>query len=910
MTSFEQSLQLLTHTPQAIRWVMSPNNEAPVHEDLRSLLGGKGASLWELTQWKLPVPSFCCVTTEALEATLQHNGLHEIADWLMSPRQSERTAPDGFAAAMMACALPSALVEQLAQFLMQHPERHFAVRSSSVLEDNQESSFAGLYQTRLNVQSLDDIVHAMKSCWAAMFDERVLQHVRKQGITDPLRMALIVQCLVPAEKSGVVFTVDPVHGRDSEMRVEACFGLGEALVSGKVSPDCYRYDWRTRTHTYRHIADKECRCVRLPVAPFTEMQPLPATMTTQPVLQATEIEALASLATTIQAHTGMPVDIEWAQADQMFYVLQSRPITRLGYAGIDGEWTTADFRDGGVSATVCTPLMASLYQSVMDPSMAAYLKRLGLRPTKDKEAWLQTFYSRPYWNLSAVKHCLSQIPGFNERAFDQGMGITPNYAGSGQVTKTTPVTLLKGLRALWVIQRGCKQKLKECPAFACTQKQRLQTLKALDLAGMTDATLFDFCEHFLTHEYFGNETTYFNFIYDNANINALFKERVQKLGFPDTEFALLLGGLSGISHLKPIEGLWELRERILGCADTRRFWQANTVQQIEQCFLSGETRHQLLALREYLDRHGHHATHELDLRVPRYAESPGVVIAQIQEVLQQPDNHDPRHRNHQQEQQASAARDRLLEATPRWQRRRVRKQLEAVRTCLWWREELRDLSTRFYFFVRRVLLHVGTRLVTRQQLAHVDDVFFLSLQELIALMQGTLPASIAVQRVTDNRRYYEGFRAFVIPDEIGTRYASPANRAFEDNENTWGVAGSPGIATGTARVVADIDQADRLQPGDILITRCTDPGWTSKFSLLSGVITETGGILSHAAVICREYGIPAILAVKHAVSLIKDGETITMNGSTGEILVGIGQHTIPLRARLQSKHHNDGDEAS
>lgn len=910
MTSFEQSVQTVKHTAQTIQWVLSPDiTDLPcAQENLRPLMGGKGASLWELAQWKLPVPPFCCITTEAFDATLQYNRLDQIMDWLISPAKNERMVPSEFAAAIMACELPTALLKRLEQFVLQHPNRHFAVRSSSALEDGQENSFAGLFQTCLNVQSMDEIACAIKTCWAAIFDERIQQYMQKHRITDTLRMGLILQCLVPAEKSGVIFTVDPVQGRDTEMLIEACFGLGEALVSGQVSPDCYRYDWHARQHTYRHIAEKEHWCVRLPAPLFTKIERLPAKFTRTPVLQPPEIEALASLAVTIQAHTGRPVDIEWAQADGHLYVLQSRPITHLGCAGIDGEWTTADFRDGGVSATVCTPLMASLYKSVMEPSMAAYLRRLGLSSTKDKDVWLQTFYSRPYWNLSAAKHYLSQIPGYNERAFDQGLGITPNYIGDGHVTNTTPATALKGLRALWMIERGCKQKLKQCPVFAKKQKQRLQALKATDFAAMTDAAMFEFATRFLTREYFENETTYFNFIYDNANINALFRERVQKLGFPPSDFPVLLGGLSDISHLAPIIAQWEIRERILQSPDTNRFWQTNTAQQIEQRFLAGETQYEMQSLKQYLDCHGHHAAHELDLRVPRHAESPSLVISQIQEVLQQPESNNPRQRHHRQEQQALDARNRLLAAIPRWKRRRIRRQLAAVRTCLWWREELRDLSTRFYFFVRHILLHVATRLVAHQQLTRVDDIFFLTLEELIALMQGKLPASTTAQRVTDNRRYYEGFRAFVIPDEIGMHHSSTPSTDTKDDGCTWGIAGSPGIVTGRARVIANIDQADRLQPGDILVTRCTDPGWTSKFSLLSGVITETGGILSHAAVICREYGIPAILAVKHAISLIEDGETITMNGCTGEILVGIGQHPMPLGARWSSIHANGGGE--
>jgi phosphohistidine swiveling domain-containing protein len=872
-------------------------------QNVRALVGGKAASLLELQRWGLPVPTFCCITTQALEETLHRNNLSALVEWLQHPAATLPLSSELLEQAIMTLVLPAPLMQGVQLFLQSIPDAHVAVRSSGTLEDAADTSFAGLYRTVLNLKSFDDVCDAIKTCWLGLFDERVLTYLAERSSHRQMGLALVVQRLVPAEKSGVLFTVDPVRGCDTEMLVEACFGLGEALVSGHVTPDAYRYDWYRQLETDRIIAEKEVQCVRLDQAPFTALEPLSAEQSTLPVLSRQELAELVHLGVNIQEQAGFPVDIEWARVGKKFYILQSRPITQLGFAGIAGEWTTADFRDGGVSATVCTPYMASLYKSIMDFSMSDHLRRLGLPIRAEKEVWLKSFYSRPYWNLEAVKYYLSHIPDFNERAFDEGLGIAPNYQGDGIVSGLSPKTLFYGIRALLTIQRSCKRKLKECPDFSRQQKARLRELKALDLNAMADDALFAFAAQFLTREYFNSEATYFDFIYDNTNLNGLFKDSIKNLAFSSEYFPLLLVGLSGVSHLAPIEAQWALCSRIRQSADSRQYWQTNSAAAIAADWLAGETRYQLGAVSDFMDRFGHHAKQELDLTVPRYVEAPEYVIAQIQDVLQQPLHSDPVERNRKQEQVALDARQKLLAAASFWKRRSLGRKLDQVRAFLWWREELRDLSTQFYLYVRKITLAVEQRLLQQKCLQHNGDIFFLALDDLLAVLRGELGALDVARIVARNRQYYNSFAGFTIPDEIGERYSNGVSGSSLDAaEGREGVPGSPGVVTGIARVIANINDAHRLQPGDILVTRCTDPGWTPKFSLLSGVITETGGILSHAAVICREYGMPAILAVKKATTLIRDGETISIDGGTGVIMVTDGAQPISLgtrRAQLQ-----------
>lgn len=855
------------------------------HTD-RTQLGGKGAALVQLSDWGLPVPEFMVIKAATLRAVLRTSGLQDLDAWLDQPQQPLPHSADSISLMLQSCLVPDEVTRQVMAFVERFPDAHFAVRSSASLEDGADSSFAGLFTSVLNVREPEDIWRALRTCWAAAFDERVRAYMKNKANGTALELALVVQRLVPAQSSGVLFTVNPVRGLDSEMLVEACFGLGEALVSGQVTPDQYSFDWRADTETERHIADKSHQSVRLSTAPFVALEPLPPETAQAPTLSAAQVRELVQWGIRIQALSGRPVDIEWAWVDGQFFILQSRPITRLGFTGIEGEWTTADLRDGGVSASVCTPLMASLYRFVMDTTMPAYLERLGFRLRSQDRQWMRVFYSRPYWNLGVTKFYLAQIPGFKERTFDEGLGIVPSYQGDGVVAKTTIATLYTGLRALFAIKSSCKQQMRQCPGFAEEQKQRLAQLRSLDLSSLDDAALFRFCSNFLNREYFRSEASYFNLIYDNSNLNGLFLQKIAGLAFPKSDIPVLFSGLDDVSHLAPIAALWRMRERL--CADPQwlAFWLERDAAAIADIFTAGSRQCGLDLLHAYLDEFGHHAQRELDLKTPRYAEEPVCVIRQIQEVLHQPAELDPRPRNRQQQARAAAAAERLLQVAPFWRRRSLRRDLIQVRRFLWWREELRDLSTRFYQQVRRLVLEVEKRLLARGMLTAAEDIFFLPKDDLLALLEGTLSPDQAQSRVRDHRNYYDSFAGFVIPDEIGTRYGGENTVAAAGDHK--GVAGSPGVVTGVARVIADIHDSDRLQTGDILVTRCTDPGWTPKFSILSGVVTETGGILSHAAVICREYGIPAVLAVSQATSRIRDGQVITIDGNNGRISVQEG----------------------
>ena len=294
------------------------------------------------------------------------------------------------------------------------------------------------------------------------------------------------------------------------------------------------------------------------------------------------------------------------------------------------------------------------------------------------------------------------------------------------------------------------------------------------------------------------------------------------------------------------------------------------------------------AAAELINKFQYHATRELDLLIPRYGEDPTPLLASVQQYLSKEDANDPRTLNIKQHKKFLKYADDFLKNIPFYQRISMRKSLEQLREFLWWREAFRDLSTRFYYYIRKFTLHVGVQFREQGLLDDVQDVFHFSKDEIHAILSGVIDKDEAVSILERNKTYYHSFRHFNNPNELGAKFGMAAINSVkppDEHQALSGVPCSPGIIEGRIKVIRDIFDADRLQQGDILITPYTDPGWTSKFSLIQGVATETGGVLSHAAVIAREYGIPAVLAIPDLTRILKDDQHVRIDGNTGNLYI-------------------------
>ncbi|MBI3269448.1 MAG: hypothetical protein HYZ53_10545 [Planctomycetes bacterium] len=866
-------------------------------------VGGKGFRLGLLLQAGAAVPDGFCLTTRAREYFLEAPGL---LDWIRerttaipAGREAERLAE--VRARMHDEPLPADLAHLIRKTVASRLDgARLAVRSSGVQEDLAHASFAGQYETHLNVTGAEAVEQAVRKCWSSTWKPGVWTYCRDHQV-DPraLQMGVVVQRMVPADAAGVLFTVNPLTGRDREMVIEAAWGLGEALVSGQVSPDRYAYDWYRECETERRVARKELEIVPIDAPPFTVTRPVPADRIERPVLTSEEVRELAAQALAVQARFGCPQDIEWARAEGRCWCLQARPITRIAYSSVPGEWTTADFKDGGVSSSVCTPFMWSLYDFIWERVMPAYLTDIHvLDASAPPKLWGDMFFARPYWNVGEVKAALMRLPGFKERAFDRDLGIELTYEGEGRVTPTTLGGILRGLRVLSALDRSFRERLEQDRRFAAAQREKLHELRRDAPDGLDTKTLFARFRKLIEEHYNESESSYFLTIFDNSNAKLSFKElfdSVNENGRFDGDLLALFGGLEDLSHLRPMVALWELARAIRRDAASLRHFREESVADLVAAWRAGAAGPFDAELRGYLAEHGYHSAKELDITVPCWREDPTFVFEGLRSLLREDaEPPDPRDASRRQRVEAERARDRIASAlgSGPWarlfpfKRRAFLRRLALVREFLWWREELRDLSTRMYNLIRTHALAVGARLAVGGALERGSDVFLLPFPDVFRTMYGESTRDETRALVEKNRRYLESFRSFANPNEIGDRYGGDRKRAEPAagaDGALLGIACSPGRVEGRARVIADLADAERLERGDVLVTRFTDPGWTCKFGMLSAVVTETGGLLSHAAVISREYGIPAVLAVEGATRRIPDGRRVVVDGGRGHV---------------------------
>lgn len=864
--------------------------ELAAQGDAVAVAGRKAVSLVELLKIGVQVPDGAVLTTAAFKEFVAFNALQaQVDDVLLRLRTPDAAGVTEAIAALRQAihdgAMPEAIGAAIGATALGAPQSGWAVRSSCTQEDLAGASFAGIYESVLNARGEAALQAAVKQCWASMFSDVAQRYCTRNRIElGQGGMAVILQRMVNADASGVAFSVNPQSGHDTEMVIEACFGLGEALVSGHITPDQYRYDWYREEHSGRQINHKGLRILaQADGSNLTELLDEEAAM--RAVLSEAQVASLAAACLRIQTSYGFPVDIEWALEAGSFWFVQARPVTAIHYGGVNMEWSNADFKDGGVSSSVCSAFMWSLYDDVWEAICPNYTSSIRVHPDFPVDAWGRMFFARPYWNLTAIKAGVKSLPGFVEREFDEGVGVKVTYDGPGHVTPMSLKILARGVNVLarlkWILWRS-KARL---PGFKQEQAARLDALPGV-LAALSEQDLPEFYIRFVNEEFFRSEYSYFHHIFSTNNAMTLFRDGFKKLKSRYTVLDLI-SGLAGLSHLHLNVDLWDAAQELRADPAAAAYWAATPASELVAAWRAGSREHGMPRAAALVERHKYRSTRELDITVERFGENPHFLFDNIKQCLVLGGGSNPHDGVRDQAERHAKTLREFAASLPAYKRPGMLKSIEELRFYLWWREELRDLSTAYYYWVRQLTLRVGARFLREGIIDSVEDIFHLPKDDINAVLGQTMDGATARLRCQKNKDYYLSFRKFAPPDEIGARFLQEETVADGAASRTrfHGIPCSQGMVEGRVKVIADIHDAERLEKGDILITRFTDPGWTAKFPLLAAVATETGGLLSHAAVISREYGIPAVLAVKNLTSLLVDGQLVRIDGGRGLVEV-------------------------
>lgn len=700
-----------------------------------------------------------------------------------------------------------------------------AVRSSGSLEDLPGASFAGLYETILWVQNMEELKAAIKKCFESKNSMRVKDYLEQKKISwteQDLTMSVLIQRMVDADIAGVLFTMNPLNGFEEECYIEYCAGTGERLVSGHVTPSRIRFNWIEGKATLHEINQEGT------------------------TLREDLLKKLISASLEIQAHYGRPQDIEWAvDKSGELHILQSRPVTSYLIRSDRPELTNADLKDGGVSARVCTPTMMSAYRDAMQVSMTDYFHKIKLISARRPVVWAHPAYGRLYWNAGAVKEGLKRLPGFMEDDFDRDLGIQKDYGALGpHVTKLSFSSLLVAIPVLISLYREFEDCLRMTESFKTSFeredevfKSKLRDLPSLNQKEFSDWLLrvIDFHQEI--------ERCYYRTIYNNSNYQTEFKTFLKRLpNYRDLDEVELMGELQTIAHLDVQRDLATLKAASQEGMNSVAYLQARE---------------------QFLKRHYHHGPAELDIVVPRWGEN----VRWVDELVVAFEEAPP-----VRERKFPVTVARLEKGLGLLKRRKFQKMLKRSREFLSVREEMRTLSTRGYYLLRLGCLELGRRLSLRE-----NQIFMFEIEELRTVLK---KGKDFVPDLAPRELLYQGYRHFKAPNEFGGKIEAQRPTSQGD---LVGLGCSSGEFVGKARIILNIHDAHDLKKDEILVTLFTDPGWTPVLARVGGVITEVGGLLSHAAVIGREYGIPAILNLIDATKLIREGDMIRMNGKTGVV---------------------------
>ncbi len=729
-----------------------------------------------------------------------------------------------------------------------------AVRSSGELEDLGGSSFAGQYETYLGVNSDEMLTECINKCFDSAKSERIKKYIQEKNINATeqelqTNMSVFVQQMVAAKYAGVMFSINPMSGREEEILVELCNGLGEKLVSGLVNPS--QYVINNKDYTYEYQEGDE-------VVALTDNM----------------INDLATKSLEIQAFFNHPQDVEFAfdQNDKLL-LLQSRPVTFIKWRDDSDEFTNADLKDGGVSSKVCTPMMFSLYRNTFNDTLEVYLRKTNILTKEITTPWIIHRYGIAYWNSGILKRSLVKIPGFDERKFDEDLGIQKDYGKQGPAkTKMNPKSLMAAIPVLLGLnkeykecQRMIEQTKEEYDAIDFQYKENLRHLDSWSLEELKSNFFRMYYDHFRKYE-----NSYFRTIYNNSNCQTEFKEKaagLKKILGYDIDVLKLFIGIGNISHIEIQKNIFDLVTlgHDTGIDDT---WNDK--------------------FNRFIQKHYHHSDSELDITVPRWIESPAQQKSRILEMIHSDKGlFDANVSEEKQKQEFETYLkqiqkdliDNSIFGASKF--KSFKRKLDQVRYFLLNREKLREFSTRGYYLIRIYLLGLSKKMAAKGLLKEVDDIFFFDINHVLNWCSGKteLDPDISYEKLM-----YQGYSNFSPPNEFGRGIKETKS---ERNEHGCysGIGCSPGTYEGTARVVLDLNDVGRIKNGDILITKFTDPGWTPTLATVGAVVTEVGGVLSHAAVIGREYGIPAVLNISNITNYVTDGQKIQVNGSTGEVTI-------------------------
>ncbi len=843
-----------------------------------ALVGGKGAHLGELSRITgIRVPAGFCITTEAFQRIMKNapsltHLLERLSALEPDDREAIHTLSTEIRQTVESIAIPDDMAAAVAgQLDWLGDDAAYAVRSSATAEDLPTASFAGQQDTYLNVIGQEAILRHVSCCWASLFTERAVTYRLRNGIDQrKVQMAVVVQRMVFPQVSGILFTADPITANRKVATVEASFGLGEALVSGLVNPDIYTV--RDGAVVTRAIAAKHLAIYALPSG-GTQEQVIAPEQQEQPALTDAQAVRLVEQGRRIEAHFGHPQDIEWCLVDGEFQIVQSRPITTLFPIPVAGDQENHVYVSVGHQQMMTDPLKPlglSFWQMTTPRPMAEAGGRLFVDITRE----LASPASRT--GIMAALGKSDPLIGDALRTVVEREGFLPSVSDEG---------------AAWTLPGSSPTPIETDPAIVSELIEHNQAFIAAlrrDIGTMSGPDLIDFVQRNAQELWRGQvDPRSLEVVLAGMEaawwLNDHLQEWLGEKNVADT-----------LTQSVPHNVTSEMGLALLDVADVIRPYQevVTALQQADDGFLDelpklpgGEEARD--AIQVWLARYGMRCPGEIDITRPRWSERPSTLVPLILSNIKNFAPGEGQRRFAQGLQEAQRKEQEVLERLRALldgeeKAAETKRMIERVRTFAGYREYPKYAMVSRYFVYKQALLAEAERLVLGGVLEQTEDISFLRFEELRDVVR---THQVDSDLIRQRKEAYASYQ-MLTPPRVMTSDGEVITGAYRRDDLAPGaLVGLPvstGIIEGRARVILDMAEAD-LAPGDILVTAYTDPSWTPLFVTISGLVTEVGGLMTHGAVIAREYGLPAVVGVEHATRLIRDGQHIRVHGTDGYV---------------------------
>jgi rifampicin phosphotransferase len=847
--------------------------------------------LFRLMEAGFSVPPGCCVTTSAYRQALQAIGFSPLKRWrrALEREKTDRRRELEDCREAVRQADVTEFVYQAREAMNQQAtpaDTGWAVRSSASQEDMAQASYAGLYGTQLGL-SWEQVAQGVRMVWASVWEERVMEYmIQRQNFEGPPDMAVVIQPMLHVRIAGVATSIHPVTGRGNHVTINAIPGIGRPLVDGTITPDEYTVEMQDRhpVRVVRHMPAPQQERLCLPRNGVSGER-VASAETAESSLSNQELFEVAEVTKGIERMFGKPVDVEWAIENERLWLLQARPLTAVRPAfeltDDDSEWSRANFKE--TMPDVPSPMGISFLRYFMSTHILSHYARFGCRIPPHVSS-VRVLWGRPYLNASLFHVLVGQLRGDPVLNIEQ-MG--------GELLRSPPIVQPLGLaaylRAAWLISQEMRRALRSSPIWFAEMKglaaqytrDRVRHL-SLDETGRR----LDQLQRWLDHR----EVTFGIAAGVGQCLQALSRLLPRWLG--DDWRSLLNASLQGqgtVISAQQIVRVAELVELARGDEAVshalRAGWQPESYRQR----LEGSPF--VAALNRFIEDYGHRGLGESDVMSPRLSDRQQALLDVVKTQLEGPPQTSGDIASRQRETSGRALA--MIKARCGWR-------IDRWLVFLWWyrrlcrffalREANRHHLMWFSLAARNLLLRVGELLVEQGVFSVSDDIFLFTLEEREAL--ASKPTNSLAALISARRAERERWLTMQVPDTLrrGDSQGTINSAVVDLNEPLRGIPISTGRVAGRVTFVRSTADWSRVERGDIIVAPVIDPGMAPLFGIAGGLIAEMGGTLSHGAIIAREYGLPTIANMHHAMSRLSEGESVILDAAEGCVtpLRGLG----------------------